>query len=548
MVWFIVALVLLIAGVLAILFLNRFYKKATREVALIRTGAGGQRVVLDGGCIAVPFLHKVSEVNMKTTGLEIERLGPKSIITKDRLRVDAGVEFYIRVQPTKEGVATAAQALAGKSFRASELAETLEGKLVDALLSVAARYTMDELQDKRGQYAAEVTETLAPNLAKNGLLLESVSLKRLDQTPFHALDENNAFNALGMRRLAEIITVNKKERAAIEAAAEVAVRQSQLDATKKKLLIEQEEEQAQIEQHRQIETTRAVSQADIAEQQASAELRREHARITREREVRGSEIARDRALRSLDLEASLATEQAKVDKAIVLAAKRVEEAKALAKAEGARAEEVTAQEAVDTARSKAVAERERQIAVIRAAEQADVDSTRVKSETGTLLAMAQAEAKAMIDRAKAEKDQLIAKAEGTAALIGAENSQSPDLIRMKLDMARLDALPEIVARMMKPAEKIESIRINTITGFGTAGPYGPADGAGAGAERSAVNQVVDGVLSMALQLPAVKKLGEEVGLNVGEGLKGLSDSLSGPPAGEAAAKPQGRPARPRKTP
>ena len=548
MVWFIVALVLLIAGVLAILFLNRFYKKATREVALIRTGAGGQRVVLDGGCIAVPFLHKVSEVNMKTTGLEIERLGPKSIITKDRLRVDAGVEFYIRVQPTKEGVATAAQALAGKSFRASELAETLEGKLVDALLSVAARYTMDELQDKRGQYAAEVTETLAPNLAKNGLLLESVSLKRLDQTPFHALDENNAFNALGMRRLAEIITVNKKERAAIEAAAEVAVRQSQLDATKKKLLIEQEEEQAQIEQHRQIETTRAVSQADIAEQQASAELRREHARITREREVRGSEIARDRALRSLDLEASLATERAQVDKAIALAAKRVEEAKALAKAEGARAEEVTAQEAVDTARSKAVAERERQIAVIRAAEQADVDSTRVKSETGTLLAMAQAEAKAMIDRAKAEKDQLIAKAEGTAALIGAENSQSPDLIRMKLDMARLDALPEIVARMMKPAEKIESIRINTITGFGTAGPYGPADGAGGGTERSAVNQVVDGVLSMALQLPAVKKLGEEVGLNVGEGLKGLSDSLSGPPAGEAAAKPQGRPARPRKTP
>jgi flotillin len=125
---------------------------------------------------------------------------------------------------------------------------------VDALLSVAARYTMDELQDKRGQYAAEVSETLAPNLAMNGLVLESVSLKRLDQTPFHALDENNAFNALGMRRLAEIITVNKKERAAIEAEAEVAVRQSQLDATKKKLVIEQEEEQAQFEQQRQIET------------------------------------------------------------------------------------------------------------------------------------------------------------------------------------------------------------------------------------------------------------------------------------------------------
>jgi flotillin len=535
MVWFIVALVLVIAGVLAILFLNRFYKKASREVALIRTGAGGQRVVLDGGCIAMPFLHKVSEVNMKTTGLEIERLGPKSIITKDRLRVDAGVEFYIRVQPTEDGVATAAQALAGKSFRASELAETLEGKLVDALLSVAARYTMDELQDKRGQYAAEVSETLAPNLAKNGLVLESVSLTRLDQTPFHALDENNAFNALGMRRLAEIITVNKKERAAIEADAEVAVRQSQLDATKRKLLIEQEEEQAQFEQQRQIEITRAVSQADIAEQQASAELRREHARIEREREVRGSEIARDRALRSLDLEASLATEQAKVDKAIALAAKQVEEARAQAAADAARAEEVVAKEAVDTARSTAVAERERQIALIRATEQADVDSTRVKSETGTLMALAQAEAKAMIERAKAEKDQLVAKAEGTAALVKAENTQSADLIRMKLDMARIDALPEIVARMVKPAEKIESIRISNVTGLGVPGAYG--SGNGAGSERPAVNQVVDGVLSMALQLPAVKRLGEEVGLNIGEGLKGLSESLSespsGPPATEA---------------
>jgi flotillin len=548
MVWFVVLLILLVAGILAILFLNRFYKKATREVALVRTGAGGQRVVLDGGCIAMPFLHKVSEVNMKTTGLEIERLGPKSMITKDRLRVDAGVEFYIRVQPTEEGVATAAQALAGKSFRASELAETLEGKLVDALLSVAARYTMDELQDKRGQYAAEVTETLAPNLANNGLLLESVSLKRLDQTPFHALDENNAFNALGMRRLAEIITVNKKERAAIEAEAEVAVRQSQLDATKRKLVIEQEEEQAQIEQQRQIETTRAASQADIAEQQAGAELRREHARIDREREVRASEIERDRALRALDLEATLATERGKLDNAIALADKRVEEARAAAKAENARAEEVVAQEAVDTARSTAVAERERQIALIRAADQADVDNTRVRSETGTLLAMAQAEAKAMIDRAKAEKDQLIAKAEGTAALVKAENSQSPDLIRMKLDMARIDALPEIVARMVKPAEKIESIRINNVTGFGAGGPYGPGKGDGDGRERTAINQVVDGVLSMALQLPAVKKLGEEVGLNIGEGLKGLSDSLSGPPAEEGTDKTKGKATRSKNKP
>ncbi|MEO9873960.1 MAG: flotillin domain-containing protein [Anderseniella sp.] len=545
MVWFVVAVLLLVLLILAIIFLNKFYRKATREVALIRTGAGGQRVVLDGGCISMPFLHKVSEVNMKTTRLEIERQGAKSMITRDRLRVDATAEFYVRVQPTPEGVATAAQALAGKSFRASELAETLEGKLVDALLAVAARYSMDELQDRRGEYAGEVSEMLEDNLAKNGLVLESVSMTRIDQTPFNVLDENNAFNALGMRRLAEIIAVNKKERAAIESDAEVSVRQSYLDATKRKLVIEQEEEQASIDQQRHIETTRATSQAEVAEQQAAAELRREQARISREREVRSNEIDRDRTLRALDVEATLATEKAGADKVIEMAAKNAEQARAVAEAESARAEEAAAKEAVETAREMAAADRDRQLAVIKAGEQADVDDVRVKSEAGTILAMAQAEAKSVIDRAKAEKDRLIATAEGTAAVVKAENAQSSELIRMKLDLARIEVMPDMVGRMLKPAEKIESIRINNITGFGSSGPYGDGTGTGGGNGGPAVNQVVDGVLSMALQLPAVKKLGEEVGINISDGLKGLSDSLAGS-AASSAQKPAARKSGPAK--
>ena len=158
MAWFITIVLLVIAAILIILFLSRYYRKATREISVVRTGQGGQKVVLDGGCLALPFLHKVAEVNMRTSKLDIERAGPKSIITKDRLRVDVAAEFYVRVQASIEGVATAAQALAGKSFRAADLEEILEGKLVDAMLSVAARYTMDELQDNRAAYAKEVSD------------------------------------------------------------------------------------------------------------------------------------------------------------------------------------------------------------------------------------------------------------------------------------------------------------------------------------------------------------------------------------------------------
>lgn len=520
MAWFVTIVLILIAAILLILFLNRYYRKATREVALVRTGQGGQRVVLDGGCIAVPFLHKIAEINMRTSKLEIERVGPKSVITRDRLRVDVGAEFYVRVEATEPGVATAAQALAGKTFRASELADTLEGKLVDAVLSVAAGYTMDTLHDERGRYTAEVAAELKDDLAQNGLVLESVSLTRLDQTPFQALDENNAFNALGMRRLAEIIATNKKERAQIEADADVSVRQSELDATKRKLTISQEEEEAVIAQQREIETVRAASQAAIAEEQATSERRREAARIEREREVHTSEIEKDREIRRQQMEAELATETARSENVVKLAAKRIEQAVAEAEAQRARTQEVEAEEAVATAKAAATAEREKTLALIRAREQAEVDDTRVASEAGTIVAMAEARAKALLEAAEAEKTELLARAEGQAAMIKAENAQSAGLMRLKLDRDRLKTLPGVVEKLMKPAEKIETIRINHITGF----PGGGAAGSGGG-EKSAVNQAVDGVLKMALQLPAVKKLGEEVGLNVGDGLAGISRSL-----------------------
>ena len=511
---FVSIIVLVVLAILAILFLNRYYRKATREVSLVRTGAGGQRVVLDGGCLALPFLHKVSEVNMRTIKLEIERLGPKSIITKDRLRVDVGAEFYVRVRASAEGVATAAQALASKSFRSSDLAETLEGKLVDAMLSVAARYTMDDLQDNRSGYSQEVSELLVDNLAQNGLLLESVSLTRIDQTPFHALDENNAFNALGMRRLAEIIAVNKKERAIIESDAEVAVRQSQLDATKRKLTISREEEEATITQQREIEIARSRSMAETAEEQATSEQRREAARIAREREVRLNEINKDRELREKALAAELATALAETENAVKMSAKRVEEAHAEAEAIAATAAGAEAEEKVRTIREQAAADREKALALIRATEQAEVDDTRVRSEVASMLAMAEAEAKAMLDRAEAQK------ANGRAAVIDAENAQSIELMAMKLDEERIKTLPEVVERMLKPAEKIESIRINHITGMGKSG----SDNGGSG-DPGTVNQLVDGVLNMALQLPAVQKLGEEVGMNISDGVRGVTKNL-----------------------
>ena len=85
-------------------------------------------------------------------------------------------------------------------------------------------------------------------------------------------------------------------------------------------------------------------------------------------------------------------------------------------------------------------------------------------------------------------------------------------MHLELERYRLDKMPEIVAQMMKPAEKIDSIRIHQVTGFGATGPGAAASGTAAetGA-RPPINQVMDSILGMALQLPALKSIGESIG-------------------------------------
>src|SRR6185369_12394346 len=482
-----------VAIAVGVAFLNRFYRKTSRDVALIRTGFGGQKIVATGGTLALPFLHKVDEINMRTMRIEVVRSGAKSLITEDRMRVDVELEFYLRVQPTTDGVRN-----------------LLEGRFIDAIQATAATFTMDALHDKRAEFVRVIRESVRENLAQSGLQLESVSLTRMDQAAFASLDDNNAFNAVGLRKLAEIIATSKKKRAEIEADADVSVRQTQLEAIKQRLTLARQEEEAQIGQRLEIEKLKAASDADTARAREQSTVASENARIDREQQTRLAEIQKSRELRKLEVEAQLHYETRKIDSSIALAQKHAEEARAQAQAELARTEIVLAQEQLQTERERAVADRSREIALKREEERGAVETSKAESETQVLLMTARAEASATTTRAEAERVRLTAQSEGTRAVIAAENSRTGELMRMQLEQHRLDRLPEIIAQMMKPAEKIDSIRIHNVTGFGGSSTPGGAL-AGGDAARAPVTQVMDSILGMALQLPALKSIGESIG-------------------------------------
>ncbi|MGC6496743.1 MAG: flotillin family protein [Candidatus Puniceispirillaceae bacterium] len=535
------SIILLVIVIVAILVVVAawLYERASRELSLVRTGLGGRKVVLDGGVIVLPYFHKVSRVNMQTMRLEVNRHGEQALITKDRLRVDVGVEFYVSVEPTEESIARASQTLGHRTFEADKLRDLIEGKLVDTLRSVAAQQTMDELHEGRGAFVKQVKSALTEEIRRNGLELESVSLTALDQTPFTALDENNAFNAVGMRKLAEVIANSKKERATIDADAEVSVRRSAMEAAKRTLQIDLEEQEAQIEQVKTLESLRASQLAEIAASKAESEIAANAAKIEMEKSIRASDIQREEEISKAEIAQRLAVETAEQQRNITLRKQSMDEAKAEAAASGARAEAVKAAENVETAKALAAAERGKSLDLITAEKESQVHGLRKQhaadTEADTMVTLAGARLKAAQSDADAEKvrlsamaEELAMKAENARAMNEAENAMSPEVVELARDKARLEALPKIVEQMVRPAEKIDSIKIHHITG-GALDRSGSSGGGEGGGDKPPVNQALDSIMDMAVQLPALRKIGEDLGVSFEDGMSGVVDGDRKPP-------------------
>src|SRR2546430_178039 len=215
---------------------------------------------------------------MNTLRLEVTGGRECALIPKDRMRVDVTGEFYVRVQAGAEAIAAAAQTLGQRTMQPEMLKELVEGKFVDALRTVAAEMTMEEMHEKRGDYVRRVRAVVSADLLQNGLELETVSLTQLDQTAMEFFNPSNAFDAEGLTRLTETIETRKKKRNDIEQDTMIQIRNKNLDTERQALDIDRDLEYARLEQSRELEMKRAAQRADVAREKAlkEQEARRRH--------------------------------------------------------------------------------------------------------------------------------------------------------------------------------------------------------------------------------------------------------------------------------
>jgi len=88
-----IVILLIILVAVGVYLLHWLYRHSSKEEAFVRTGFGGEKVVMGGGAFVIPIIHDITRVNMNTVPLEIKRAGEGSLITRNKMRVDVTGEF-----------------------------------------------------------------------------------------------------------------------------------------------------------------------------------------------------------------------------------------------------------------------------------------------------------------------------------------------------------------------------------------------------------------------------------------------------------------------
>lgn len=482
--------IIVIAGIG--LIISTLYVKAKGNLAYVKTGSGGLEVIKDKGRIIIGFLHEIIPVSLETMKITVERTGKESLITLDKMRAEVTAEFYIRVKADADqgdgkklifgGIQTAARTLGDKiasrrkmdqgsvlAAQTEAVKELEKEKLIDALRTVAAKISLEDLNLKRDEFKKAVMEVVKDGLEQNGLELEDCTISSLDQAPMSVLDPNNSFDAQGLKNLQQIISQASVKTNELKRTAELQIKKQDVETRKAVLDQEQDQKFKEADQAKQIRAYTALqnregSMAEIASQEEVAKrgIAKDQAieteTVLKTQKVQMAMVEQTKAVQTATIDQQKTTEIADRAKQIAIAEKDAEralvdqkraEAEALAEKSRQNIETVKVTETAERQKKKLVIDKQAQIEQSRQEEQmkADVKAYTTEKEAQGRKQAAEADYQARVKAAQAEKEAAMSIAEGAraTAMVPVEVSQR----QVEVDTAR-------VANVLKPELEAKS--------------------------------------------------------------------------------------------
>lgn len=452
-----------------VIIVTKLYVKTSANQAFVRTGSGGSKVVLDGGCLVIPIMHRIVPVSLETMKLDVDRRDQEALITKDNLRVDVTGEFYIKVQPNRDDILAAARSLGERSVSSENVSQLVSEKLISALRSVAATMDLVDLHMRREDFAQAVFDSVQNELKHNGLTLETVTISRLDQTDPGMLSDQNIFDAQGKKKITEITAAARVERNRLEREAEQNIKNKDVQTRKAVLDLEKAQAEAEASQAAevaniraakqrekqafQIEQDRAVLEAEIAKDQQVKErqiaqeqavevasIERDKVLIQQRQEKEQTDIAREQAVQSAEITKAQAVELADREKQIAVAQREAEQARAEEEALKAQAAREAAKQEVITVQAVAEADRQAQTKLIEAKQVIEQQKIKDQTEADVLAytAVKEAEGEQEAARRRAEAQLTLAQAAAEAKKREAEGETAMKMVAVEVEREKVN--------------------------------------------------------------------------------------------------------------
>ena len=297
--WLIVAVAvlgfLLILGVAIIVVAGKFYVKVGPDEAIVRTGMGGILVVIDGGTLVYPVVHRYEKMDLTLKSFEIAREGAEGLICKDNIRADIKTAFFIRVDKTAEEIKEVAQSIGCKrAAQVETLRELFDAKFSEALKTVGKQFEFVELYDKRDKFKSEILKVIGTDL--NGYRLDDCAIDYLEQTRLELLNPNNILDAEGIKKITELTSNEKIKENHFTREREKTLKKQDVEAAEAILELERQRIEATERQKREVAEIQARENSTAARVQHESRLATERAKIATDEEIGIASENKDRQI------------------------------------------------------------------------------------------------------------------------------------------------------------------------------------------------------------------------------------------------------------
>ena len=410
-----VVAIVILALIALIVVIKSCWKVAGTNEVLIISGLGKVRRKSGGGTFVIPLVQKVQRMTLEN--IQVDFTSRNEIPTKDAIHVlvDAVANMSISIDPERQAIA--ASKFAGYNIQQIRdiVIPVLEGNIREIISQTNFE---DLIRGDKKAFSELVMENVTPNLADLGIDLTTFNIQNFS-------DKNGVIRDLGIENIekikkeASIAAAKAKAEVAIEqanadklandakvqAATEIAEKQTQFAIRKAELQKQADTEQAKADAAKKIEAENQRKAEEIAT--ANANLARQEKEIElKEREVEIKERALEAEIKKT-AEAQKYAEQQKADAKLYMVQKQ-SEAELYERERKAEAEKVEAMKKAeaDLALATAQAEAEKKLAeAIKAKGEAEAaaEEARGLARAKAIQAEAEAEAKGMMEKAEALK-------------------------------------------------------------------------------------------------------------------------------------------------